>query len=162
MKTLLKWTLAGAMAFGLAAASQAQEKAKPAAPAKKPVVKKEAVLVAAGDLKWVDSPDLKGAQMAVVTGDPAKGAYDAFQKWPGGFDSPPHTHTLDIEAIIVSGVMTISIDGAPAKEFPAGSYAKIPGGVKHTSGCKAGADCVFFSEQHGKFDMKPVTAPPAK
>ena len=161
MKTLVKCTLAGAMAFGLAAASQAQE-AKPAAPAKKPVVKKEAVLVAAGDLKWVDNPELKGAQQAVVTGDPTKGAYDAFQKWPGGFESPQHTHTSDIEAVIISGVMTVSIDGGAAKEFPAGSYAKIPGGAKHVSGCKAGADCIFFAEQHGKFDLKPVTPPPAK
>ena len=161
MRRVLTLSLAAAVACALGAG--AAEEKKPAAPAKKPVVKKEAVLVAAGDLKWVDSADLKGASMAVVTGDPTKGAYDAFQKWPGGFDSPPHTHTSDIEAIIVSGVMTISIDGAPAKEFPAGSYAKIPGGVPHVSGCKAGADCVFFSEQHAKFDLKPLaTAPVAK
>jgi anti-sigma factor ChrR (cupin superfamily) len=161
MKRLVTLSLAAAMVCGLAAASLAEEK-KPAAPAKKAAVKSEPVMVAAGDLKWVDVPDMKGAQQAVVTGDPTKGAYDAFDKWPAGFESPPHTHTLAIEAIVVSGVMVISLDGGTAKEYPAGSYAKIPGGMKHTSGCKAGADCIFFAQQHGKFDMKPVTAPPAK
>jgi len=28
--------------------------------------------------------------------------------------------------------------------------------MKHTSGCDAGADCLFFEEQSGTFDIKPV------
>lgn len=166
MKAILNVVPAAVLALGLGGSGQAQE-TKAAEPAKKPVtakapVKKEPVLMAAGDLKWVDVPEMKGAQQAVVTGDPTKGAYDAFNKWPGGLEHPQHTHTLTVEAVVVSGVMTVSIDGGPVKEYPAGSYAKIPGGVKHTSGCKAGADCVFFSSQTGKFDMKPVAAPAAK
>jgi len=28
--------------------------------------------------------------------------------------------------------------------------------MKHTSGCDAGADCLFFEEQSGTFDIRPV------
>ena len=28
--------------------------------------------------------------------------------------------------------------------------------MKHTSGCDAGADCLFFEEQSGTFDIKSV------
>lgn len=160
MKALMKIACAAAFAIGLAAPSQAQGAKAHKAPAK-PAVKKEPVFWAAGDIKWVDVPEMKGTQQAVLWGNPKMGAYGSLDKWPGGTETPVHTHTLAIKAVILAGTLVITPDGGAAKELPAGSYVMIPGGMKHATTCKAGADCVFFGEQAGKFDMKPA-APPTK
>lgn len=35
-------------------------------------------------------------------------------------------------------------------------YFVVPAKMKHTSSCAAGAPCVLFQAESGKFDMKPV------
>jgi quercetin dioxygenase-like cupin family protein len=58
--------------------------------------------------------------------------------------------------VIVSGTFTYGAEGEAQKAYGPGSYLVIPGGVRHASGCAAGAPCVFFHEASGKFDMKPA------
>lgn len=136
-------------------AAEAKAQAKPAA-------KKTATLWAAGEIKWTDVPDVKGAQQAALWGNPNKGAYGAFNKFPRGTEIPLHTHTYDLRGVIVSGTAVIGLEGQSPKELGPGSYYFLPGGAKHTTTCKAGADCLFFSEQPGAFDVKPVAAAGAK
>jgi hypothetical protein len=112
--------------------------------------------VAAGDLKWVDVPDLKGAQIAVVWGDPKTGAYSAFEKWPAGTDAGVHTHTSDLRAVVVSGTMGLAFGSGPEKDLTAGSWAHTLANEVHHSKCKAGADCIFFVTQTGKADLIPA------
>lgn len=142
---------------GLGFALAAQTAAK--APARKPAAKPEPHLWAPGDMKRVDLTEPKGAQQAVLWGDPTKGAHGVIDKFPAGLELPLHTHTYAHKVVMISGTMTITPDGGSPKELPAGSYLMMPGGVKHSTGCKAGADCVFFSEGSGKFDVKIVPAP---
>jgi quercetin dioxygenase-like cupin family protein len=117
---------------------------------------KEAKLWAAGDLKWVDDPEMAGVSTAVLWGDPKTGPYGALEKWAAGTSAALHWHTADIKAVMISGTFLLTLEGQPGKEMPSGSYVFIPGGTRHTTVCKAGADCVFFAEQPGAGDTKMV------
>lgn len=114
------------------------------------------VVSAASELKWVDSPAMKGAQQALLWGDPAKGAYGTLKKIPGGTALGMHTHASDQKAILISGTLEFNFDGEAKKELGAGSYVSIPAGAAHDATCKAGADCVYFEESVGAADFKPV------
>lgn len=100
----------------------------------------------------------KGVTKADLWGNAAKGAHGSLVKFAAGTNVPLHTHTNDIRAVVISGTYLYGSGGGPAQKLGPGSYLLIPGGVKHTSGCDAGADCLFFEEQSGKFDLKPVQA----
>ncbi len=119
-------------------------------------------LWAAEELKWAEVPEVAGAKEAVVWGDPKKGAYGMLEKWPGGTDVPLHTHTHDNRGAVISGTLVITMEGESAKELGPGSYVLVPGGAKHTSACKAGADCVFYVHQPGIADIKMVESSGAK
>ena len=76
------------------------------APADKPI------LSPAADLKWVDNPAVKGAQQAVLWGDPAKGAYGALKRIPGGTPLAMHSHTNETRALLVSGTLRFNFEGS--------------------------------------------------
>jgi quercetin dioxygenase-like cupin family protein len=118
--------------------------------------KKELVTTAPEDLKWTEVPDTGGVQVAPVSGDFTKGASTVFAKLPAGQAHPLHTHSHDVKSVVVSGTFMLGPEGGPEKKLGPGSYFVVPGKMKHTSGCAAGAPCVLFQENAGKFDMKPV------
>jgi mannose-6-phosphate isomerase-like protein (cupin superfamily) len=114
------------------------------------------VVSPASDLKWTDNPAMKGAQQALLWGDPAKGAYGAFKKIPGGTVLGLHTHAHDQRAVMISGTIEFNFEGEDKKELGPGSYVSIPGGAAHDATCKAGADCIYLEESVGAADFKPV------
>lgn len=120
------------------------------------------VVWAAADVKWSDSPALKGAKVAVLWGDPKTGPYGTLKTLPGGASLALHTHTYDQRAIVLSGTVILTFEGGAAKDLGPGSYALIPGGAKHKADCKAGAECVYFEEATGAADIKFVPAPDKK
>lgn len=134
------------MPFG----AHAQGEAKPAA------MKAKAVLRAASELKWVDMPDAKGVQQAVVRGNAQKGAHASFAKIAAGTEIPLHTHTAASRSVVISGTMLEGLEGQEPKELGPGSYFFIPGDMKHTTACKTGAECVIYTEWSDTFDLKPV------
>ena len=141
----------GLCAFSLAVLLGAQtEKAKPAAA-------KKAILRAASEMKWVDIPDAKGAQQAVAWGNPQKGAHGSFSKFAGGTEVPMHTHTAGSRSAVIAGTMLEGLEGQTPKELGPGSYFYIPVEVKHTTACKAGAECIIYTDWQGAFDLKPAT-----
>jgi quercetin dioxygenase-like cupin family protein len=120
--------------------------------------KKSPKTLTPADLKWTDVPRMKGIQAAPLWGNANKGAHGRFIKFAGGTDNPLHTHTSTLHTVVVSGTFYSGADAASAKDAGAGSYSETPGGWKHVSGCRAGADCVIYEESRGKFDFKPVKA----
>ena len=112
----------------------------------------------ASELRWEPMPGLDGAQQAPLWGDPAKGPHGILYKWKGGLSAPLHTHTNGDRGVIVSGVLTLAVYGETPKNLKAGSYFSMSGGTKHTTSCKAGADCVFFVHREGMFDATMVDA----
>jgi len=121
-------------------------------------MKKEAVLWAAEDLKWEPlTGGVPGVMTAMLWGDHTKGAYGGLTKFPAGFKAPLHYHTNDIKIVVIKGAYTYN-----GKKYGPGSYAFIPGGDRHESGGVDDSETIFFIEQPGKFDLKPVDPPNEK
>lgn len=118
-------------------------------------------LVPAGDIKWVDVPDMAGVKMAALQGDPGKGAAHFLVKLPGGFQAPLHHHTADHYAMVLSGTIVFTVDGKETK-LPAGSYFSYTGKRQHVTQCEAGADCVLAVDARNKWDVVPEGKPAAK
>ena len=118
---------------------------------------KAPLMVSFTDLKWVELPERKGMQFAVLTGDPKIGAYTQIRKVAAGTDNPLHSHSSEIKNVIISGVWYTGKDAASAKDFGPGSVVVMPSNWVHVSGCRSGSDCVFYQEGKGKFDFKPAT-----
>jgi hypothetical protein len=123
---------------------------------------KAPLMVSFTDLKWVELPERKGMQFAVVTGDPKIGAYTQIRKVPAGTDNRLHSHSSEIKNVIISGVWYTGRDAASAKDFGPGSVVMMPADWAHVSGCRSGSDCVFYQEGKGKFDFKPSADGPSK
>ena len=117
---------------------------------------KHLITMAAEELQWKDAPNAPGVKVAVVSGDMAKGAYQAFAKFPAGQTHPMHTHTGTIKGVVISGTFLITGEDGMEKRLGPGSYFDVPGGFKHTSGSDASSECVIFQSQSEKFDMIPV------
>jgi anti-sigma factor ChrR (cupin superfamily) len=123
------------------------------------------IFTPSGDLKWVDL-DPKGApgvKIADLWGDHTKGAYGAYIKLPAGFTTPLHTHSHPMKVIFVSGTYLQTPEGKAQVRLGPGSYMMQPAGnYKHVTACDQSADCVFFVESDGPFDLKPVKTANAK
>jgi len=119
-------------------------------------------LMPASEMKWVAMPGLEGAQQCALWGDPTKEAHRILYKWAKGTKAATHTHTAGDRGVIVSGTLSLAVDGAAPKLLPAGSYFSLAGGVKHATAVEGDAPCVFFIEREGAFDAisaEPATAP---
>jgi len=117
-------------------------------------------MVSLTDLKWVELPQRKGMQFAILSGDPRNGPYTEMRKVRAGTDNGLHSHCSEINNVIISGVWYTGPDAASAKAFGPGSVVIIPGNWIHVSDCRAGTDCVFYQEGKGKFDFKPAAGQP--
>jgi len=113
------------------------------------------VVKPAADMTWEALPGAPpGPMLSVISGDPAKGAYTAIEKFPAGFSAPLHTHPVDHTAVIISGTWIHGEPGKPDARLGPGSYLFQPANQKHTTACDAGSECVFFIESSGKFGIK--------
>jgi quercetin dioxygenase-like cupin family protein len=146
----VKWMAAGAalalVPTLMSAQMGGQADAKPARIAGK-------TLMAADELKWAPMPGLEGAQQAMLWGDPTKEAHRIFYKWPAGTKAPLHSHTNGDRGVVVSGTLSLAVEGAPAKKLPPGSYFSLGSGVKHVTAVEGDAPCVFYIEREGPFDV---------
>jgi quercetin dioxygenase-like cupin family protein len=118
------------------------------------------LMMSFADLKWVELPERKGMQFAVLSGDPKVGPYTQLRKVSAGTDNPLHSHGSEIKNVIISGVWYTGADAGSAKDFGPGSIIVMPADWVHVSGCRAGSDCVLYQEGKGKFDFKPTAEQP--
>ena len=137
------------LAFGFVRSLQAETAKATAAPKGGKVV-----MMATDELKWMDSADgPPGVKMAVLWGDPKKGAHGAMHKLPAGFSAPLHHHTAGHHVVVVSGTIELTPEGEAVKKLGAGSYFSFTGKKKHTTTCAAGAECVLFVDCGGAWDV---------
>jgi len=115
-------------------------------------------LIAAADMRWTPMPGLDGAMQVVLVGDPAKSAHRILYKWPAGTKAPLHTHSFGDRGVIISGSLSLAIDGVSPKVLPPGSYFSMAAGTKHITAVEGDAPCVFYLEREGVFDVNPVEA----
>lgn len=75
---------------------------------------------------------------------------------PGGYVGPPHTHSEDYWAVVITGVGANGAPGAADVPLPPGSYWTQRGNEVHVTKCLSAVECVFFVSQTGKFDYLPA------
>ncbi|MFL5318400.1 MAG: cupin domain-containing protein [Myxococcaceae bacterium] len=129
----------------------AQEKKKP-----------EAVMLNPSDLKWGDAPPglPKGAQLAVLEGDPSKpAAFTVRLKFPDGYKISPHWHTKDENLTILSGNLVLHMGDtmdAPSHELGPAAYHFLPGKMHHAAEAKG--ETVVQLHGTGPFDINYLNA----
>ena len=95
------------------------------------------IALTAGEVKWGQAPPSlpKGAQIAVVSGDPSKaGPFTIRLKFPAGFRVPPHWHPTDENVTVLSGTIAFGMgefDTTAMKNMSAGGYAMMPAEMRH-------------------------------
>lgn len=104
-------------------------------------------------LKYQQAPSGPPRSSAPAYGDRNSGAHGSFVKLPAGFTSPPHTHTHDYYATVVSGVIANGLEGEPDVPLATGSYWFQKGKEQHVTKCLSANECVFFQSQAGKADF---------
>ena len=114
--------------------------------------------VNSADLKWGPAPAVfpKGAQMAVLSGDPGKaGEFVIRLKMPAGYNIPAHHHPTDEYVTVVSGDLGLGmgdkLDPAKSAALQAGGFAMAPKDMNHYAFSKAGAVVQVSAE--GPFAM---------
>ena len=95
-------------------------------------------LYPAKEIQWKDGPPSlpKGAQIAILEGDPAKDGPFVFRvKLPDGYRIAVHTHPKTERVTVISGTFHIGIgdkfDEKATKSMQAGTYGSWEGGMKH-------------------------------
>ena len=110
-------------------------------------------LLAASEMKWTALPGIDGAEQVALWGDPAKGAHRALYRFPVGLKAPLHTHTHGDRGLIVSGQLSLQLEGEAAKVLGPGSWFSMAGGTQHVTEVAGKDPCVFYVERDGPFDV---------
>jgi hypothetical protein len=88
-----------------------------------------------GPLKWGEAPSVlpKGAQLAVITGDPGKaGPYVIRVKIPAGYQIPAHWHSTAENLTVLSGTVNVGMGAKLLQE----DQHNVVGGFVHLASPK--------------------------
>ena len=149
MKKLMIVSGVAVLVIAAAAVGVTQEQKKSSAK------KKAAIYAAADKATFKEMAGAAGVSMAVLWGDPDKGAHGTFTKFAPGYDAGMHTHTSDVWIVGVKGAYLYK-DDAGEKRVGPGEFLRVPGGHKHWSGGDKTEGAVFYEEGAAKFDNIPA------
>lgn len=114
--------------------------------------------VNAANVKWGPAPPIfpKGAQMAVMAGDPGKaGLFIIRLKMPAGYKIPAHNHPSDENVTVISGAFSLGmgdkLDTKKSATLTAGGFAQAMAGMNHYGFTTKGA--VVEVAAQGPFGM---------
>jgi len=89
-------------------------------------------------IQWKPAPPflMKGAQMAVLFGDPAQpGPFAIRMKFPAGYKVPAHMHPTDENLTVLSGTVHVGmgdkLDETKGEPVKAGGFFQMPKGMHH-------------------------------
>lgn len=98
----------------------------------------QAVIAQGSSFKWGPAPPSvpKGAQIAVLYGDPGKeGPFVVRLKFPSGYKVPAHSHPSDENVVVISGTLHFAmgdkLDPKKGDELKAGGFVHMPKGMHH-------------------------------
>ena len=98
----------------------------------------QATIAQASAFKWGPTPPSvpKGAQLAVLYGDPTKeGPFVLRLKFPSGFKIPAHSHPSDENVTVISGTLNFAmgdkLDPKKGEALKAGGFIHMPKGMHH-------------------------------
>jgi len=105
------------------------------------------------DLRWGPAPPVfeKGAQMAVLSGDPSKsGPFVIRLKMPAGYKVAAHHHPTDESVTVIEGDMSLGmgdkLDQTKGAALRPGGFAMAPANMNHYAWSKAGGVIQVSSE----------------
>lgn len=117
---------------------------------------KMAMPVNANAMKWGPVPPMlpKGAQIAIVSGDPFKdGLYVVRLKMPAGYKIPAHNHPTTEYVTVISGRFNLGmgdkLDKSKSIELKAGGFGEAPAKMNHYAW--AGSDAIVQVHGQGPF-----------
>lgn len=106
----------------------------------------EGLIEGSDSVKWEAGPSFvpKGAEMAVIAGDPGKdGLYVVRVKLPAGYKIAAHSHPKAESVTVLSGDFHIGmgdkLDTANGQALKAGGFAEAPAGMHHYAWTESGA-----------------------
>jgi quercetin dioxygenase-like cupin family protein len=109
-----------------------------------------------GAMKWGPAPAAlpKGAQLAVLSGDPTKEGMFTIRS-PPGYPVPPHSHPSDELVTVIQGQLSLgmgkTLDRAKAATLIRGGYVVAPAKMNHYAFSRGGAIVQITS--HGPFEV---------
>lgn len=109
------------------------------------------MVIAQDQLTWKDM-GIPGVKAAVLTGDMAKGPSRFFLTYPVGFTTPAHHHTPDHYVTLVSGSLTLTVDGKATKLMP-GSFFALTNKAVHVAKVEGDQPAVMFVQADGPWDV---------
>lgn len=119
--------------------------------------------IAADTLQWGPAPPFlpKGAQAAVLAGDPGKsGPFTVRLKMPSGYKIPAHQHPTAEAVTVISGDFGFGLgdklDEAKAQKLGPGGFVDLPANMNHFA--FATAETVVQISSTGPFEIKYVNA----
>lgn len=113
----------------------------------------ESLSLPKANLKFVPS-GIDPIEVAPAMGDMSKdGTHGSYVRIPGKFMSPPHIHSEDYFAVVVSGTIANGVPGAKDIPLEPGSYWSQKGKEAHVTKCLSDEPCTFLVVQPGKFDF---------
>lgn len=118
------------------------------------VAEAQAVVTPVATLRWADA-GVPGVSTSQVDGDMKQGASHFFLRYASGFVAPVHAHSADHVAVLVTGTLTLILDGKEHR-LTAGSTFSLTGKAPHAARCETGPDCVMFIDAAGPWDVVPA------
>jgi quercetin dioxygenase-like cupin family protein len=113
-------------------------------------------------IQWGPAPAVlpKGAQMAVLAGDPGKkGPFVVRLKTPAGYKIPAHQHPTAETVTVISGDfrfgMGDKLDDSQAEKLGAGGFVDLPANMNHYA-FSGGGEAVVQINSEGPFEIKYV------
>jgi hypothetical protein len=91
------------------------------------------------------------AHAAVVWGDPPKGAYAFFGKFPAAFTVPMHWHTNEVLVVMTKNSMVVTPEGGQPRVINEGGFFSLPAKMKYIAHCDQ--KCVFLAWGNQAFDI---------
>ena len=103
-------------------------------------------------LEWHPKTTLPlGAMSATVYGDPAKGNFDFYGKFPKNYTVPMHWHSFQCKVIIIKGSMTIKRGSAADITITQGGFFTLPAKMKYIA--YTPNECIFLVHGENPFDI---------
>lgn len=109
-----------------------------------------AVVTTRSALSWKDMGN--GVAAAQVSGDMQKGPSRFFLKYPAGLVTPSHHHNADHYGTLVSGRVTLTVDGKEHKLGP-GDYFALTKKAAHVAKVEGKDEAVFFIQADAPWDV---------
>ncbi len=118
----------------------------------------ESIITDLSTVTWSPYPGVpKGAELAVLRGDPATEPSESVARLPAGYLFPHHYHTSRELLIFIEGDFTYITDDGTMQTLNTNAYLNLPSGTKHSVRCGA-EPCLLYAQYDGPYDL--ILSPP--